>query len=519
MSDPSKIMEVDDGVVTPSASQERMLLGEDKTEPETTNAQTGVPSMVPTPPINLAGLKQQIETNAKIGVPELSMSLQTGTVTVTKPNRSRSKSRKNRSRSKRKPTASVNPHDRVKNDIASETPKRGREAGGTPPSANQPSKKPIVVSDSTAAGNNTQQVLSKRQKARLKATQKREALKQNAVNTTVIEMPVPPPAPGLESSGAGKSITVVDQQNAGNTTEIEMQVPPPAPGLESSGAGKSINEVDQQNAASSSSTGGEAVNPQNQLPAVDDKGETPLSYAQVADNHCVAIIDQRQPGTLQLLDQQRYNKINSLLTDMIMAMIGSNSELPVFDDTRPHGGTMRVRCANPYTRKWLETNVPKLDAKKLWPGAKLVVIDFKDVPKPHKFNVFFRGILKSSQDILRLLETQNKGITTKSWSVLHCGQRDGGTHMTIGVGQDSFETLKRQSNSLYCGMGKAVFTAVKGCKTNRAMTQAASVVNTTVATPAVDQRDSDRMQVDGEHTKPAASELSQTGTQQTGTEE
>lgn len=212
------------------------------------------------------------------------------------------------------------------------------------------------------------------------------------------------------------------------------------------------------------------------MPMDNDKVETPQTYAEVADNHCMAIIDQRQPGQMQLMDQQWFDKISALLTDMIMAMIESNTELSVFDDTRLHEVAMRVRCANANTRKWLETYVSKLDKKKLRKGAKLVLIDFKDLSKPHKFNVFYRGIMKSSQHISRLLETQNKGITTKSWSVLHFSQRDNDLHMTIGVGQESFDTLRERSNSLYCGMGKAVFTLVKNCKQNKFITQTASVV-------------------------------------------
>lgn len=197
---------------------------------------------------------------------------------------------------------------------------------------------------------------------------------------------------------------------------------------------------------------------------------------------------------MQLLDQNRFDKINTQLTNAIMSMIGKDAELPAFDDTRLHGGAMRVRCANTYTRKWLETNVSKLDAKTLWPGAKLVAIDFKNIPKPHKFNVFFRGIQKSPKDIFSLLETQNKGIVTKSWSVLHCGQKDGGTQMTIGVGQDSFDTLRTRSNTLYCGMGRAIFTVVKNCKENQALSQNATVTNETDATKATNRENPKQMQ-------------------------
>src|SRR3978361_568413 len=95
-------------------------------------------------------------------------------------------------------------------------------------------------------------------------------------------------------------------------------------------------------------------------------------------------------------------------------------------------------------------------SKKLWKGAKLVVIDFDDIPKPFKFNVWIRGITKSPKDIFALLEKQNptKGIT-KSWTVLHSKVENGGTSMTIGVGHESFEILQKNTNSLYCGVAKA----------------------------------------------------------------
>lgn len=154
-----------------------------------------------------------------------------------------------------------------------------------------------------------------------------------------------------------------------------------------------------------------------------------------------------------------------------MSQIGKNITLPEIDDTRLHIGTMRIRCTEPATIAWLEKYVPTIDEKKLWKGARLVVIDFKDIPRPHKFNVWIRGMKKSPQDIFSLLEQQNKsrGITTKSWTVLHSKYENGGASMTIGVGQESFDILQQNSNTLYCGMNRAIFTMVKGCKENRAM--------------------------------------------------
>ena len=134
---------------------------------------------------------------------------------------------------------------------------------------------------------------------------------------------------------------------------------------------------------------------------------------------------------------------------------------------------MRIKCATIETRKWLETYIPTLDRKKLWPGVKLVVIDFKNIPKPYKFNVWCRGIKKNASDIFKLLEA-NDGITTKSWSVLAYELKHDGTHLTIGVGQDSFDALLNKANTLYCGLGKATFKMVKHCKENQTMLRSGS---------------------------------------------
>lgn len=191
------------------------------------------------------------------------------------------------------------------------------------------------------------------------------------------------------------------------------------------------------------------------------------SYADVASNLCTAIIDQRGPNSMTLLDQKKFDILSSLITDLILSQAGKGVSPPTFEDTRLHSGSMRVRCANFHARKWLEKFIPTLDKSKLWKDAALKVIDFGDIPKPHKFNVFVRGLKKSAQDIFKLFEMQNKGITTKGWTALACESKNDGTQMTIGVGADSFEKIRQRSNTLFCGLGQTTFYMVKGCKENR----------------------------------------------------
>lgn len=201
----------------------------------------------------------------------------------------------------------------------------------------------------------------------------------------------------------------------------------------------------------------------------------------------MAIIDQRQPGQMQMLNEERVNKINSLITDIMLSPADSNTGMPTFEDTRLHSGAMRLRCANDQTRQWLEKIVPTLDTKKLWSGANLVLMNFKDIPKPLKFNVVFRSITKTPKDLFNLLGRQNKGVSTKSWTVLSHAKRNNDTYMTIGVGQDSFDMLRARSNSLFCGMGRTAFTIVKNCKENQSKLQSSTVLNEASASNAEHQ--------------------------------
>lgn len=203
-------METDDRTETPTASQKRDLLQENEGfYPETaTTSQKVDASVIPNPPQNLADLKKLTETNANFSGAEMSMSLQSGKVTVIKPSRSRSKSKRNFSKSNRKPEASVNPHERIKNDLATNTPKRGRESGGTPPSASQPNKKAHGQTANETGNKNP--ISAKAVKNRLKAKRKREAQKQKAGSTTTEES-VPPLTSGSKSIGADKSVVVAQQ--------------------------------------------------------------------------------------------------------------------------------------------------------------------------------------------------------------------------------------------------------------------------------------------------------------------
>lgn len=191
MSASTERMEVIEDAITPTASQEQILLEEDNknnppTNPNALNVENSNNTLKPT---NLAVLKKIIEANSNAVGAEMSMTLQTGEVQVTHP-RSRSKAQRNLSKSNRKSVSHVNPNERIKDILETNTPKRVRESGGTPPSVTHPSKKAQGNTSENTVVQTDQHILDKKEKKRLKAKRQRdrkrerEATKPKAGNKT-----------------------------------------------------------------------------------------------------------------------------------------------------------------------------------------------------------------------------------------------------------------------------------------------------------------------------------------------
>lgn len=189
------------------------------------------------------------------------------------------------------------------------------------------------------------------------------------------------------------------------------------------------------------------------------------SYASVAGEGdlSIAIIDLREGDNMVLMDQTKFTKLGDIINNKLLSNIGKKVELPKIEDSRLVLGATKIKCGDTATRRWIVHCVATLSARELWNGANLTVVDFVDVPKPHKFQAWFPGITRSAADIFKILEALNKGICTTSWTVLNREQKTNGTQMVIGVGSDSLVTLQNNPNSLYCGMGgTATFKHIKG---------------------------------------------------------
>lgn len=451
-----------DDVSTPTSSQEVKLLNDgNATSSNATNLRGKEKTTA-----NLKDVKCIIDANNCGRSGELTISLDTGEVII-KPSTKRNRNRTSHQRAiaKNGGNSNVNPHDRINDSKSKNGSKRTIEHGDTPPNVVQTAKQQRTAAMGTPVTAETQRNGNDSEKE----SQTSAADRGNQLPGSNASESEAKSAPKRKRAKKSKN------KNAENSTAPEGSETPVNTSIQLFGS-KTSGAASNQPFASN-----EANTHKNPSDANDDN-----TYAGAVKGNSMAIIDQRAPGQMQLLNDDKFNKLSALLTDIMFSSAGSSEEMPAFEDTRLHSGAMRLRCANEFTLKWLERVVPTLDPKKLWSGAKLVLIAFKDLPKPYKFNVVIRNVKKSPKDIFTLLEKQNGGIQTRSWTVLSHHKRGNDTYMTIGVGQDSFDALSGQSNTLFCGMGKALFTLVKGWKENKNMLHTSAKVNSN-STTVVDQ--------------------------------
>lgn len=396
----------------------------------------------------------------------------------------------------------------IKNFAAS---KRFREAGGTPPNSETPRKQARRKSGNTTAtspGENRSIGVAPSMSSSTSQpeTIKNSAVNQNQSNLNNLHSNKSSANDHFESvSGQIDSNAVLTQQGVADLSTDENAIANLSNSLEQIQVDTdTATEEDTESAPSvardtetlGNSAGKDNSNSKDNPNDDQSKRNAPgPSYSKVVDNGSliIALIDQRQEGSMTLLDHFRFSKLRSIIGDKILSQADKKKPLPRIIDSRLASGAMKIHCGDHNTRRWLVHCITTIPTKDLWIGAKLKLIDFCDLPKPHKFQAWFPGIQKSAVDIFKLIERLNEGISTKSWSVLSKEQKKGGTSMVIGVGSESYASLTKPSSPILCGMGIATFHLIKGCPANKdAVKKSKQIAKNDLRnriTPKADKRD------------------------------
>lgn len=144
--------------------------------------------------------------------------------------------------------------------------------------------------------------------------------------------------------------------------------------------------------------------------------ETTTPYAEVAADYYMAIVPDGFPASL--INEEQSELIKSALLAALnraVAEFPAGSPAPRFSGVNLRGGSVRAACADQFTMNWLKRVVAN---SVLWEGAKLKVIEAKDLPKPIRVMAWVPGPREEPELVLRKLSFQNPGLTTENWAVV-----------------------------------------------------------------------------------------------------
>ncbi|KOB57233.1 Uncharacterized protein OBRU01_25736, partial [Operophtera brumata] len=161
-------------------------------------------------------------------------------------------------------------------------------------------------------------------------------------------------------------------------------------------------------------------------------GNPKPSFKQVAEAKRVGI----RNATSMSDDQMK--KVHRALT-LAMLKIVDRGKGPKFAGFTHKPGWILITCQNQDSLRWLESEIPRVVP---WTGAELSIIPESELPKPTVAITFVPSSeVESIDEAIHLLRTQNEGLYTELWKVLHSKSEENGHVVTFSLDELSVEAL------------------------------------------------------------------------------
>ncbi|KAM8714098.1 hypothetical protein ACLKA7_014276 [Drosophila subpalustris] len=247
------------------------------------------------------------------------------------------------------------------------------------------------------------------------------------------------PMPKSEKGRKAES-SLKGERSANTTPETNL----PKRGSAKPGAGTTPARVSQVKGVSKDQQAAQPLIPQ----PTETTGTIERSYGEVASAQRFAVIPKGYPKAL--LSTKELAMIQEAILDVIRKQ-RQGAVKPIFTGCSFRPGWLLISCAKQETVDWLKATVPKL---KLWNGAQVDLVAEADMPRPQRYVGYFPKTEKhSNEDILQLLEGQNRALRIGDWRVLNRVDRGKHIELTFSVDPTSDDLLKSQKYMLSYGFG------------------------------------------------------------------
>lgn len=132
--------------------------------------------------------------------------------------------------------------------------------------------------------------------------------------------------------------------------------------------------------------------------------------------------------------------------------------MPKFEKCISAKGFLMIVCADVFSKKWLEREVPKLV---VWKTSCLRVVNaYFHTAKLIKTVVYIPGPKETASKVLQRLCRMNPGLSTIGWRIYNRCQSKFGETMTLGIDEISLANLKLINYQPYYGLTRLDFQIV-----------------------------------------------------------
>lgn len=191
-------------------------------------------------------------------------------------------------------------------------------------------------------------------------------------------------------------------------------------------------------------------------PTTSSQGSAGGTFSQPLTTVKMAIVLDKYPE--ERLSEMQSKKIQMAVMEEIWKC--EPGAAPQFRNSYVEKGVAYFTCGNDKSRIWLIQAMSKIDVGK---GFVLRIGSARDIVKTTKVITWipkqFLGTTTTEQ-IFKLLETQNIGLTTKEWHVISSKEESKGTTYVLNIDEYSLKVLNGMGFKPYLGLTQLTFKVV-----------------------------------------------------------
>ncbi|XP_054746347.1 uncharacterized protein LOC129250775 [Anastrepha obliqua] len=175
------------------------------------------------------------------------------------------------------------------------------------------------------------------------------------------------------------------------------------------------------------------------------------AYSEVARDHLqVALVDAKTNSGRAVLPL--WDAIEGRLSGMVVRhLMDKKGPAPLFDSGEICRGCRVIKCANQYSKEFLEKSLATVS--NAWEGLSLKLIPASEIPRRPRARIWLPKMELDSSEIVPCLKLQNPEVPMDDWSVIKVEEpQQHSSAILLLINNESLEALEKQQFKLRFGL-------------------------------------------------------------------